>query len=76
MNMLEKLRQQKISRENANEAVSVINDNTLSFSDKVKRVQALEAKSSASEQVLFAEIYSSLHGMAITPEDINLMAGI
>jgi hypothetical protein len=76
MNMLEKLRQQKISRDNVNEAVSVINDKSLSFSDKVKRVQALEAKSSAVEQVLFAEVYSSLHGMAITPEDINLMAGI
>ena len=76
MNMLEKLRQQKVSRENANKAVSVINDKSLSFSDKVKRVQALEAQSVAAEQVLFAEIYSSLHGMAITPEDINLMAGI
>jgi hypothetical protein len=76
MNMLEKLRQQKVSRDNANEAVSVINDKSLSFSDKVKRVQALEAKSSAVEQVLFAEVYSSLHGMAITQEDINLMAGI
>jgi len=76
MNMLEKLRQQKVSRENANEAVSVINDKSLSFSEKVKRVQALEAESSAAEQVLFAEVYSSLHGMAITPEDINLMAGV
>jgi hypothetical protein len=76
MNMLEKLRQQKVSRKNANEAVSVINDKSLSFSDKVKRVQVLEAQSVAAEQVLFAEIYSSLHGMAITQEDINLMAGI
>jgi hypothetical protein len=75
MNMLEKLRQQKVSSEKANEAVSVINDKSLSFSDKVKRVQELEAQSVAAEQVLFAEIYSSLHGMAITPEDINLMAG-
>jgi hypothetical protein len=76
MNMLEKLRQQKVSRENVNEAVVIINDNFISFSEKVKHVRQLEAKSSAAEQVLFAEIYSSLHGMAITPEDINLMAGI
>ena len=76
MNMLEKLRQQKVSRKNADEAVSVMNNTEFSFSEKVKRVQALEAKSIAVEQVLFAEIYSSLHGMAITPEDINLMAGV
>lgn len=75
MKMLEKLRQQKVSRDNADEAVSVINSNDFSFSEKLDRVQALEAKSVAAEQVLFAEIYSSLHNMAITQEDIDLIAG-
>lgn len=76
MNMLDKLRQQKVSRTNANEAVSVINDKSLSFSEKLIRVQSLESTSSAAEQVLFAEVYSSLHLLAVTQEEINLMAGI
>ena len=76
MGMLDKLRQQKVIRPNADEATDVINNDDFSFSEKLMHVRSLEAKSSAAEQVLFAEIYSSLHGMAITPEDINLMAGV
>lgn len=76
MTMLEKLRKQSTSRDNANAAMLVINDNALSFSDKVARVEALESKSSAAEQVLFAEVYSSLHALAETPADIHLMAGM
>lgn len=76
MNMLEKLRAQKTSRENANAAVLVIHDLTLSFSDKLAQVETLEKKASSDEKVLFAEIYSSLHAMAETPEDIHLMAGL
>lgn len=75
MNMLEKLRQQSTPRENARAAVLVINDPKLSFSDKVAQVEALEAKSSAAEKALFAEIYSSLHALAQTQADIDLMAG-
>jgi hypothetical protein len=74
--MLEKLRAQKTSRENANAAVLVINDTRLSFRDKVAQVETLEKKASPDEKVLFAEIYSSLHAMAETPEDIHLMAGL
>jgi hypothetical protein len=76
MNMLEKLRQQSISRENANKAVEVINNKAFSFSEKLEKVQALETKSSATEQVLFAEIFSSLHLMAETQAEIDLMAGV
>lgn len=76
MTMLEKLRQQSTSRDNANAAVLVINNATLSFSDKLAQVEALEAKSSAQEKALFAEIYSSLHGLAQTQDDIDLMAGL
>lgn len=76
MNMLERLRQQSTSREHANAAALVINNKTLSFSNKVARVEALEAKASADEKALFADIYSSLHGLAQTQEDIDLMAGL
>ncbi|MDO6488239.1 hypothetical protein Q4503_11040 [Colwellia sp. 6_MG-2023] len=76
MNMLEKLRAKKTSRENANAAVLVINDPKLSFSDKVAQVETLEAKASSDEKALFAEIYSSLHALAETPEDIHLMTGL
>jgi len=75
MNMLEKLRQQSTPRENARAAALVINDPKLSFSDKVAQVEALEEKSSTDEKALFAEIYSSLHGLAQTQADIDLMAG-
>jgi hypothetical protein len=74
--MLEKLRQKSTSRDNANAAVLVINNTTLSFSDKVAQVEVLDAKSSADEQTLFAEIYSSLHALAQTQADIDLMAGL
>lgn len=76
MSMLEKLRQQKVSHVNADDATDVINNDDFSFSEKLMHVQSLESKSSAAEQVLFAEIYSSLHHMAITQEDIDLMAGV
>ncbi len=75
MSMLEKLRQQSIPRDNANAAVLVINNAELSFSDKLAQVEALEGKSSADEKELFAEIYSSLHGLAETQADIELIAG-
>jgi hypothetical protein len=74
--MLEKLRQKSTSRDNANAAVLVINNTTLSFSDKVAQVEVLDAKSSADEQTLFTEIYSSLHALAQTQADIDLMAGL
>ncbi len=76
MSMLDKLRKQSTSHDNANAAVLVVNNTELSFSDKVVQVEALEAKASADEKVLFAEIYASLHGLAETPEDIHLMAGL
>jgi hypothetical protein len=62
--MLEKLRKQSINRDNANAAVLVINNAELSFSERLAQVEALETKSSPEEQVLFAEIYSSLHLLA------------
>jgi hypothetical protein len=76
MDMLTKLRQQTVSQENANEALNVINNINFSFSEKVKRVQELEEKSSAAEQVLFADIYSTLHLLAESQADIDLMAGV
>ena len=79
MTMLEKLRQQSKqagNRDNANAALLVINDNSLSFSDKVAQVEALEAAAAPGEKDLFAEVYSSLHGLAQTQADIDLMAGV
>jgi hypothetical protein len=54
----------------------VINDAELSFSEKVDRVQALEDMSSGFELELFGEVYSSLHSLAQTQEDINLISGV
>jgi hypothetical protein len=76
MDMLEKLRQQPKSHENVQAAAAVINDAELSFSEKVDRVQALEDMSSGFELELFGEVYSSLHSLAQTQEDINLISGV
>jgi hypothetical protein len=76
MNMLDILRKQSKQQDNANAALLLINDATLSFSDKVAQVEALEAKASATEKTLFSEIYSSLHVIAQTQDDRDLMAGL
>jgi hypothetical protein len=76
MDMLETLRQQPKNRDNVRAAVEAINNTELSFSEKFERVQQLEDNSKGFELALFGDVYSSLHTMAITPEDINLMSGI
>jgi hypothetical protein len=73
--MLDTLRQQSKQQDNANAALLLINDATLSFSEKVTQVEALEEKASSTEKPLFAEIYSSLHVLAQTQDDRDLMAG-
>jgi hypothetical protein len=76
MTMLEKLRKQSTNHANANAAVLIINNTALSFNDKVAQVEVLDANSSTDEKALFAEIYSSLHALAQTQADIDLMAGL
>jgi len=76
MDTLAILRQQPKSRDNVRAAVDVINNAELSFSEKVAEVQKLESKSTGIELDHFSDVYSSLHLMAETPEDIHLMSGV
>ena len=76
MDMLETLRQQPKSRDNVRAAVEAINNTELSFSEKFDRVQQLENISKGVELELFSDVYSSLHALATSPEDIQLMSGI
>lgn len=75
MSMVDKLRQQQTRRVNVEQAVEVINNPRLSFQEKLDQVQALEDLSSGFELTMFDEIYSSLHNMAQTEDEIKLVSG-
>lgn len=75
MNMLTKLKQQQVSRVNVEQAQAVLNNNDLSFADKLTQVQALEDLATGFELDMFSDIYASLHNLAQTTADINLISG-
>jgi len=75
MNMVDKLKQQQVSRVNVEQAQEVLSNNTLSFAEKVKKVQALEDLATGFELDMFSDIYASLHNLAQTTADINLISG-
>jgi hypothetical protein len=75
MSMIETLRQQQTRRVNVEQAVDVINNPRLSFQEKLIQVQALEDLSTGFELTMFDEIYSSLHNMAQTKDEIKLVSG-
>lgn len=73
--MIERLRKQPTSRINVEKAITVLNDETISFSEKLKQIQTLEDLSTGFELEMFSEIYSSLHDMAENDDDIKLISG-
>ena len=50
--------------------------NKINSGEKVKSIDKLAGQATGSELNMFDEIYSTLHTLAKTPEDINLMSGI
>jgi len=75
MSRLDKLRQQPKSRDTIRAAMQVLKDTGLSFSEKLTQVRELEQQAQEHELAMFDEIYSSLHNLAQTQDDIELISG-
>jgi len=76
MDMLEKIRNSKpLNYELLDKAFAIVNDEQLPFSDKVAQVEQLERQANAQEAELFGDVYSSLHLLAKSEEDIRLISG-
>lgn len=74
--MLEKMRKSKpLNYELLDEAFAIINDEQLTFSDKVAQVEQLARQANAQEAELFGDVYSSLHLLAKSDEDMRLISG-
>lgn len=76
MDMLEKMRKSKpLNYESLDKAFTIVNDEQLTFSDKVAQVEQLERQASGQEAELFGDVYSTLHLLAESEEDIRLISG-
>lgn len=74
MKRLDKLRQ-KPSSINIDNALAVLNNDSLPFFEKHKQIQALEDLSTGYELTLFGDVYSSLHLQVVTNADRALISG-
>ncbi|OUR89890.1 hypothetical protein A9Q81_20750 [Gammaproteobacteria bacterium 42_54_T18] len=76
MDMLERIRKSKpLNYESLDKAFAIVNDEQLTFSNKVAQVEQLERQAKGQEAELFGDVYSSLHLLAKSEEDMRLISG-
>ena len=74
MNRLDKLRQLSTNTTHASQAMQAVSDDSLSFGEKLTKVQQLEQQAGADERELFGDVYASLQLRAKTENDFELLS--